>query len=447
MALDMKIVGGTLVLNGQEVRAGLGIKGGRVAQIAADDYIAEAGETIDATGRHVLPGAIDAHVHTRDPGYPDEEDFETATQSAAAGGVTTIIDMPGTDIPMLANVAALENKVRTVTRRAYVDFALRGGVFNDNLDDLVPLAEAGVVAYKVRTVQKTLDTPIIPDGTLFEAFKKVASTGRPMGIHAESGHVVNHLIDQLKAAGRHDALAHYESRPEFVEVDTVARAILFARETGSRLFIHHIGAAEVADQIRAARAAGQDVTGETCPHYLIFSTEDYERLGLVAKVSPSIKTPADREGLWEALLDGTIDILASDHAPHPPAQKLVSSVWNAASGFPGVETIVPLMLDQVAGGRLPLARFVDATAERPARIFGFYPRKGSLAIGSDADAMIVDLAGTWTIDQARLHTKSKISPYDGQSGRGRVEVTILRGAVVARDGGIVGRPRGEWLRP
>jgi dihydroorotase len=445
MTLDVKIIGGTLVLGGTEVRAGLGIKAGRVAQIAADEFLPDAAETIDATGRHVLPGAIDAHVHTRDPGYPDEEDFETATRSAALGGVTTIIDMPGTDIPMLANVAALENKVQAVSGRAYVDFALRGGVFNDNLDDLVPLAEAGVVAYKVRTVQKTLDTPIIPDGTLFEAFKRVASTGRPMGIHAESGHIVNHLVDQLKAAGRHDALAHYESRPEFVEVDTVARAILFARVTGARLFIHHIGAAEVADQVRAARAAGQDVTGETCPHYLLLSTDDYERLGLVAKVSPSIKTPVDREGLWAALLDGTIDILASDHAPHPPAQKLVSSVWNAASGFPGVETIVPLMLDQVAAGRLPLARFVDAMSERPARIFGFYPRKGTLALGSDADVMVVDLAGSWTIDQARLQTKSKISPYHGLSGRGCVATTLLRGAVVARDG-VVGRPHGEWLR-
>jgi dihydroorotase len=446
VALDLKIIGGTLVLDGATVRAGLGIRDGRIVQIAAEAYLPEASETIDATGRYVLPGAIDAHVHTRDPGYPQEERFETATASAAAGGVTTIIDMPGTDIPMLANVAALENKVRTVSGRAYVDYALRGGVFNDNLDDLVPLAEAGVVAYKVRTVQKAAGAEIIPDGTLFEAFKRVAATGRPMGIHAESGHIVNHRIDQLKAAGRHDALAHYESRPGFVEVDTVARAILFARETGSRLFIHHIGAAEVADQMRAARAAGQDVTGETCPHYLIFSTDDYDRLGLVAKVSPAIKTAADRDGLWAALLDGTIDILASDHAPHPPEQKLVSSVWNAASGFPGVETMVPLMLDHVAANRLPLARFVDATATRPAKIFGFYPRKGRLALGSDADAIVVDLDGRWTIDQSRLHTMSKISPYHGLSGRGRVTTTILRGRVVARDGEVVGAPRGEWLR-
>jgi len=446
MALDLKIVGGTLVLDGGPVRAGLGIKDGRVVQIADDAYLPEATETIDATGRHVLPGAIDAHVHTRDPGYPKEESFETATASAAVGGVTTIIDMPGTDIPMLSNVAALENKVKTIAGRGYVDYALRGGVFNDNLDDIVPLAEAGVVAYKVRTVQKAAGAEIIPDGTLYEAFKRVAQTGRPMGIHAESGHLVNHLIDQLKAAGRHDALAHYESRPALVEVDTVARAILFARETGARLFIHHIGAAEVADQMRAARAAGQDVTGETCPHYLIFSTEDYPRLGLTAKVSPSIKTPADREGLWDALLDGTIDILASDHAPHPPEQKLVPSVWNAASGFPGVETIVPLMLDQVAAGRLPLGRFVDAMSTRPARIFGFYPRKGRLAIGSDADAVVADLGGSWTIDQSRLQTMSKITPYHGRSGRGCVAVTILRGAVVARDGAVVGSPRGEWLR-
>jgi dihydroorotase len=446
MALDLKIVGGTLFVDGASVRAGLGIKDGRVVQIAADRYLPDAAETIDATGRHVLPGAIDAHVHTRDPGYPREESFETATQSAAAGGVTTIIDMPGTDVPMLSNVAALEHKVQTIAGRGYVDYGLRGGIFNDNLDDIVPLAEAGVVAYKVRTVQKAAGVEIIPDGTLYEAFKRVAQTGRPMGIHAESGHLVNHLIDQLKAAGRHDALAHYESRPELVEVDTVARAILLARETGARLYIHHIGTAEVAGQIRAARAAGQDVTGETCPHYLLFTTEDYERLGIVAKVSPSIKRPVDRDGLWEAVIDGTIDTLASDHAPHPPEQKRVASVWEAASGFPGVETIVPLMLDQVAAGRLPLARFVDAMAVRPAQIFGFHPRKGTLRVGSDADVMVVDLAGSWTIDESRLRTMSRISPYNGMTGRGCVSVTLLRGGVIYRDAQIVGPPRGEWLR-
>jgi dihydroorotase len=259
MALDLKIVGGTLLLEGQEVRAGLGIKDGRVAQIAADGYLPDASEIIDASGRHVLPGAIDAHVHTRDPGYPEEEDFETATQSAAAGGVTTIIDMPGTDIPMLANVAALESKLEAISGRAYVDFALRGGVFNDNLDDLVPLAEAGVVAYKVRTVQKAAGAEIIPDRTLLEAFRRVATTGRPMGIHAESGHIVNHLIGQLKAAGRHDVLAHYESRPGFVEVDTVARAPVGEGHGRSPLHPSHRRCrGRRPDASRARRGSGRD---------------------------------------------------------------------------------------------------------------------------------------------------------------------------------------------
>jgi dihydroorotase len=447
MALDVKIVGGTLLLDGHEVRAGLGIKDGRTVQIAADAYLPEASETIDATGRHVLPGVVDSHVHTRDPGYPHEESFEEATASAAAGGVTTIIDMPATDIPPLGTVAALENKVQAVSARAYVDFALRGGVFNDNLDDLVPLAEAGVVAYKVRTIQKPADTPIIPDSTLFEAFKRVASTGLPMGIHAENGHLVNHLTAQLMAAGRRDALAHYESRPDFVEADTVARAILFARVTGARLHVHHIAAAVVAAQVREGRAAGVDVTAETCPHYLLLSTDDYEGLGPAVRVTPSIKTPADQDALWQAVRDGTVDVLASDHAPHESGQKAGPSVWNAAGGWPGLETTLPLMLDAVAGGRLTLARLVDALAFRPAHRFGIYPRKGRIAVGSDADLVIVDQDGRWTIDQARLFSKSKITPFHGWTGRGVVETTVLRGAVVYRDGQIVGQPRGVWIRP
>jgi dihydroorotase len=445
MSLDVRIVGGTLVVGGELVRAGLGIKDGRVAVVATEPWLPDAAETIDATGRYVLPGAIDAHLHTRDPGRPELEDFETATMSAAIGGVTSVIDMPGTDVPMLRDVAALENKIRVVSGRAYVDFALRGAVLIDNLDEIAALAEAGVVAYKV-LMGKSTYTPIVPDGVLLDAFRRVAATGRLMGVHAENNFLIDFLTDELKRQGRHDVLAHYDSRPGYVEAEAAQRAILYARVAGNRLHIHHIGAAEVADQLRMAKSAGQDVTGETCPHYLILTTEDYERLGMVAKVNPSIKTPAARDGLWRALLDGTIDTLASDHAPHSEEEKLKPSVWDALAGFPGVETLVPLMLTEVAAGRLPITRLVDATAVRPARLYGLWPRKGALALGSDADVIVVDTGHQWTIEDRRLHSRTRVTPFDGRSVCGRVDVTLVRGMVVARDGEVVGRPRGEWIR-
>jgi dihydroorotase len=444
MALDLKIVGGTVVSSRGAARLGIGVKDGRVAILAADDYLPDAAETVDAKGRYVLPGAIDAHVHIRDPGRTELEDFDTGSQAAAVGGVTTVIDMPGSDNPPLANVAAFENKLKVVTGKSYVDFALRGAVLMDNLDDIASLAEAGVVAYKILMGRSTY-TPIVPDSHLFDAFRRVAATGRLLGVHAENNHLIDFLTAELQAQGRNDPLAFYESRPGYVEDEAAQRAILFAKVTGANLHIHHIGSAGAADAVREAKARGESVTGETCPHYLVLTTEDYARLGMAMRVNPSIKTPEDRDGIWRALLDGSVDTLASDHAPHSEEEKWRPSVWDALSGFPGVETLVPVMLNEVSRGRLPITRLVDATAERPARIYGIYPRKGSLEVGSEADAIVVNLDTRWTIQDRNLHSKTRVSPWDGYEVTGAVDTTIVRGMVVARDGQPVGAPRGRFV--
>jgi dihydroorotase len=314
----------------------------------------------------------------------------------------------------------------------------------DNLDDIASLAEGGVVAYKILMGRSTY-TPIVPDSHLFDAFRRVAATGRLLGVHAENNHLIDFLTAELQTQGRLDALAHYESRPGYVEDEAAQRAILFAKVTGANLHIHHIGSVGTADAVREAKARGESVTGETCPHYLVLTTEDYERLGMAMRVNPSIKTPEDRDGIWRALLDGSVDTLASDHAPHSEEEKWQDSVWDALSGFPGVETLVPVMLNEVSRGRLPITRLVDATAERPARIYGIYPRKGSLQVDSDADAIVVDLDRRWTIEDQKLHSKTRVSPWDGYEVTGAVETTIVRGMVVARDGEPVGPPRGRFV--
>jgi dihydroorotase len=209
--------------------------------------------------------------------------------------------------------------------------------------------------------------------------------------------------------------------------------------------VHHVGSAAAGAEIAAAKARGEDVTAETCPHYLLLSTDDYASLGNRMRVNPSVKTPDDREGLWRLLLDGSIDTIGSDHAPHSDDEKLEPNVWKALSGWAGIETVVPLLLTEVSGGRLPWSRFVSATSERPAQIFGLYPKKGTLAIGSDADLAVVDLHPRWTIDQSKLHSKSPITPFHGRSVIGKVVRTIVRGTVVARDGAIETPPVGEFV--
>jgi dihydroorotase len=288
-------------------------------------------------------------------------------------------------------------------------------------------------------------SPIVDDGVLFESFRRVAAVDRPMGVHAENNALMTYFAEDLKRRGRTDALAHFEARPGVVEDEAVNRALFYTRVAGNRLHVHHVGSAAAAAQIGEAKGRGERVTAETCPHYLLLSTEDYARLGNLMRVNPSIKTPADRDGLWRRLRDGSIDTLGSDHAPHSDDEKLEPDVWKALSGWTGVETLVPLMLSEVRSGRLPWSRFVNAVAERPAQIFGLYPRKGSLALGSHADIAVIDLDAPWTIDQRRLHSKSPITPFHGWKVRGRVTHTVVRGTVVARDGTVEGPPTGRFV--
>lgn len=446
MALDLVVQGGTLVTSRFRARAGIGIKDGKVVAIAAETYLPEATQTLDAAGLYVLPGVIDAHVHSRDPGFTHLEDIETASQAAAAGGVTLIIDMPGSDEPVLSNVKAFENKVKTVQGRSYVDFALRGAALPENLDDIPALVAAGVVGFKIQ-MGKSVREPAVDDEVLLDCFERLAAVDRPGGVHAENDGAMNYLTRKLKSQGREDALAHLESRPNMVEAEAIQRAIFFSRYAGNRLHIHHISTREGAALLAEAKAQGLPVTGETCPHYLLLDTTDYDSLGSLIKVNPPIKSPEDREALWDALRDGTIDVLATDHAPHSKEEKMQASIWRAVSGFAGVEIMVPLILTEVNRGRISLERFVHVTAEKPAQVFGLYPRKGSLAIGSDADITVVDVTRRGTIDMDKLHSKATMTPFHGREVVGMSIYTLVRGNLVAKAGAVLGPAIGSLICP
>ena len=452
MAVDLIVKNGTIVSPQSSIHGHVLIKDGRVLEVMVRDDLPPARETIDAAGLHVLPGLIDPHVHFRTPGLEYKEDFESGSQAAAAGGVTTIIDMPNVQ-PLTANVEGFQAKLARAQGHAYVDFGIYAVLVEGNADQILPLAEAGVVGYKIFLGETVGNVPAPPDGEIIDAWRVVAATGLRCGVHAEDNGIIVYLRKKLQAAGRKDPLAHLESRPAVAEAEAISRAILFAREAGSKLMIYHMSSADGVALVRRGKDDGVDVVGETCPHYLIMQADDMVRMGLgtLLKINPPVRSKEHGEALWRGLLDGTLEVIGTDHAPHTPEEKMAADpmgdIWKAAAGWPGVETNVPLMLTQVNAGRVSLGHYVKVQAEGPARAWNLWPRKGNLGRGADGDITIVDLRRESTIDKNRLHSKSKVTPFHGFRVKGMPVYTIVRGNVVMKNGEIYGNPVGQLQRP
>jgi dihydroorotase len=450
--VDLLVRGGTVVTPEESRRAHVLVEGGRILDIVTGDVPPAAREVLDAEGLHVLPGLIDPHVHFRTPGLEYKEDFETGSRAAAAGGITTVIDMPNV-VPPTWSVDALETKLAAIRGRAYVDYALYAVLVEGNLAQIRPLAQAGVCGYKIFLGETTGNIPAPSDGEILDGWRLLAETGLRCGVHAEDNGIVLYRRAQLQAQGRKDPLAHVESRPAIAEAEAVSRAILFAREARSRLMIFHTSAAPSVDLIRRGKADGIDVMAETCPQYLLLEAEDMVRrgLGTILKVNPPVRAREDQQTLWGGLLDGTIEVIGTDHAPHTAEEKMAGSpmgdIWKAAAGCPGVETSVPLLLTQVNAGRLSLNHYVRVQAEGPARAWNLWPRKGRLGRGADADLTIVDLQAQDVIDAARLHSKSRATPFAGMRVTGLPVYTVVRGRVVMRRGELAGPASGEFIRP
>ena len=280
---------------------------------------------------------------------------------------------------------------------------------------------------------------------MLEAFEVVAKTGKRISLHAETNSIMERRETRLRAAGRTEPLAHLASRPAVVAVEAVSRAAILAEWTGARIHILHISSADELQPLREAKARGVDITGETCPHYLMLSSEDYAKFAGVIRVNPPVREKRNQAPLWQALGDGTIDLIATDHAPHTPEEKTRNDIWTVDCGFPGVELQMPLMLTAVNEGRLSICDYVRLSAANPARIWGLYPRKGAIQPGADADLALVDLARDWTVDDAKLQSLSKISPWHGRPVKGLPVHTLVRGKFVMRERTQLADARG-WGR-
>jgi dihydroorotase len=441
-AVDLVVRNGQVHLRDRTFSGGIAVSGGKVVALGADDSLPDAIEIVDADGDFVLPGIIDTHVHFRDPGLPQHEDFETGSTAAAIGGVTTVFDMPNT-IPPTSTAALVAEKRSTVTPKARVDFGLYGIVGQENVSEIEHLAEAGVIGYKLYLHQAMEGISPCDDGALLEALGRIADTGLRAAVHAENPHIYGRRAQVLQRDGRHDALANLEARPSVSEYEMVDRCISYASEAGAKIHICHLTSKESVELIREGKKAGVDVTAETGPQWLWFTQAETKEKGTVLVFSPPFRAADDRAALWEALEDGTIDNIATDHAPRLPAEKFAASVWDVKSGFIGVETQLPLLFTAVLDGRLSPNRYVQLTSQGPARAYGLWPRKGDLLPGTDADITIVSRTEPWEIRGEELHSRAQVTPFEGTSVSCRARCTILRGTVVMRDGQLVGDPRGR----
>jgi dihydroorotase len=443
MTADLVISGGKVVSPDSVVEASVAIKDGAVVSVGAAETMPTAVETLDASGLHLLPGAIDDHVHFRDPGYPHKEDFASGTAAAAFGGVTTVFDMPNT-IPPTGTPDILAAKHQMAAEKAHVDFGLYGLLGEDTIPHVPELAKS-VIGFKLYMGNTFGKIPSPSTGAMLEAFEVVVPTGKRVSLHAETNSIMERRETRLREAGRVDPLAHIASRPAVVAVEAVSRAAILAEWTGARIQILHISSAEELRPLREAKARGVDITGETCPHYLFLSTDDYSRFAGVIRVNPPVREKRNQAPLWAALMDGTIDVIATDHAPHSIEEKTRNDIWTVDCGFPGVETQMPIMLSEVAAGRCSVSDYVRWSAANPARIWGLYPRKGVIQAGADADLAIVDLAREWSIDDARLQSHSRISPWHGRKVTGLPVHTLVRGRFVMKDRVLMPGTRG-WGR-
>lgn len=433
---DLVVEGGTVVSARASAAADVGVKDGKIAAVGSLAGAA-AGERFDARGLHVLPGVIDSQVHFREPGGEHKEDLESGTRAAVLGGVACVFEMPNTDPPTTTE-AALQDKCARAEGRAWTDFAFFVGACAENVAALADLERLpGCCGVKIFMGSST-GTLLVPDDVLLERVLKSGS--RRVAVHAEDEPRLRERQPIAEAAD--DVSAH----PEWRDVETARRAterlLRFAYSTGRPAHVLHI---TTADEIELLAGRPGWVSVECTPQHLTLAAPDcYERLGAYAQMNPPIRDAAHREGLWRGVAGGIVDVIGSDHAPHSREEK-EQQYPQTPSGMPGVQTLVPLMLNHVAAGRLGLERLVDLVAEAPARLYGVRG-KGRVAVGFDADLTVVDLGNTRRIEESWLASRCGWSPFAGLEVTGWPHATVIRGRIVMREDELIGRPAGRPVR-
>ncbi len=450
---DLLIRNGKLVTPDRIYEAQVAIRGGKYAAFLAPEESVEAKECIDASGKLLFPGIVDCHAHLNEPGFEYREDFATGSRAAAIGGTTTLIDMPLNNEPALLNKDAFDLKFSLVDKKAVVDYALWGGIVNNNMDNLVELDQCGVAAFKAFTCPNGDLFPTANLGNIREALEILKPYNALCGFHCEEYGQALERTKKLRANGSGDMIRDFlDAHDIWVEYVATKNVIDMARATGGRVHICHVSHPMVAQVVKEAMAEGLPVTAETCPHYLAFSEEIVFEKGAPAKCTPPMREKEAVEKLWDYVLDGTLSCIGSDHSPAANEEKdnNTKTIWEAWGGLNVIQYFVPFMFDLIVSKKgLSPSLIAKTMGYNPAKLFGLYGRKGAFELGFDGDVTIIDPEKSWTVTRESLVTKGKVSLLEGMSGKGLAVQTIIRGKTVAKDGAYMEDAfgYGEFLTP
>jgi allantoinase len=425
------------------------VEGERIQAIVSPDQVPIDGYKIHDFGEAaILPGLVDSHVHINDPGRTEWEGFESATRAAAAGGYTLLVDMPLNCLPATTTVAALEAKREAAHGKCRVDWAAWGGVVHDNEDHIESLADAGVRGFKCFLINPGIDGfSMVTEQQLRTALPHVARTGLPLLVHAELPGPIDRASGGLADADWNGYSTYLRSRPEEAELEAIQVMLALCREYGFRLHIVHLSTSAALQRLQAARSEGLMVSVETCPHYLHLSAETIANGATLCKCAPPIRGRENCERLWQGLRDGTIDLVVTDHSPCPPAMKRLAegNFQTAWGGISSLSLALPLMWTEASRRGFTLLGLARWMAAAPARLAGCDTRKGRIATGCDADFVVFDSDREFVVTEDKLHYRHPVSPYLGETLRGVVKATYLRGNCVFAEGQFPGEPGGrEW---
>lgn len=437
------------VVTPQGIRAGaLLVEGEQIKSVVAIGDVPADAVREDFGDAALLPGLVDSHVHINEPGRTDWGGFQTVTRAASAGGYTMLVDMPLNCIPATTNIAALEAKRMVSGGKCHIDWGAWGGIVPGNQNEIESLAEAGVLGFKCFLVHPGIDEfTMVTEPDLRLALPHIARTGLPLLVHAEVPDPITEATERLRDADWRVYMTYLSSRPDEAELQAIELMLRLCREYRFRLHIVHLATAKAIDMLRAARAEGLPVTVETCPHYLHLEAEQIADGATQCKCAPPIRDHENREKLWQALREGVVDMVVTDHSPCPPAMKQAQegNFQTAWGGIASLSMALSVMWTESQSRGFSLNDIARWMAEQPARLAGCSTRKGRLAPGYDADFAVFDPETEFTVEQDRLYQGPALSPYIGETLRGVVKQTYLRGAMVFREGQFSGGAAGREL--